>query len=329
MSSDHQRQLAIDRILSGVREAAEGSLRSYATAVAESATDEFRRQAAAETTHLRDTVQRLEITRIDVESQLAETRRLLEETRLNAEQLVAEAHSARDSAIAAEILRADAAIEEATRRMQEEFETRERTMESRVGDLTGQLAEAQAHAGRSRAFMDALASLDGTNSLGSVFERLMQFAVEVAPRVALFVVKGKSLSCWRTVGFDGQREPEVIADLRHDRSIGATAVRLGRLVTEPAADSSLATFSTPTGAASVAVAVPVSVSGRVVAVLYAERTEGDAAPLNVWCPSLERVSRYAGRTLETLTIQLAMRAGSSLVQPSHGRPGHPLSGGLS
>jgi hypothetical protein len=327
VSSDHQRQLAIDRILSGIREAAEGSLRSYATAVAESATDELRRQSAAETTHLRDTVQRLELTRIDIESQLAENRRLLEETRLHAEQLVAEANIACDSAITAETLRADAAIEEATRRMQEEYEKRQRTIEWRLADLAGQLAAAQAHAKRSRAFMDALASLDGTNALGSVLERLMQFAAEAAPRVALFLVKGKALSCWRTLGFDRHRELEVISDLGQDQSVVATAVGLGRLVTEPAADTSLATFSTPMGPASVA--VPVSVSGRVIAVLYAETAGAGAPPLADWCPYFETVSNYAGRILEALTIQLAMRTGSSLVQPSHGQPGHPLSGELS
>jgi hypothetical protein len=327
VSSDHQRQLAIDRILSSVREAAESSLRSYATAVAESATDEMRRESTAELASLRDTVQRLEITRIDVESQLAEAHRLLDEARRASEQLVADACTARDSAIADERLRADAAIDDATRRAQAELTLHQSKMESRVGELAREVASAQAQAERSRSIIAALGSLDHAVSLGGVLGQLVEVAARMVPQAAVFTVKDDRLSRWRTIGFDAVLEQEGLAHLLDERSVVTSALRQHRLVTAPAPEGALASFSTATAAAPASAAVPVSVSGRAVAVLYVETPDADGVTLQSWCPALEVAARCAGRALELLTIRLAIRAGSSLVQPSHGEA-PSSSGGL-
>ena len=332
MSSDHQRQLAIDRILSGVREAAEGSLRSYATAVAESATDEFRRQANAEIGHLRDTVQRLEITRIDIESQLAEARRLLEDARREADQLVADANATRDSEIAAERLRADAAIDDAARGAQAEITAVQQAMESRVAELTTQLAAASTEAGRARTLASGLESLDAAMSLRAVLDRVADLAGTLVTRGALFVIEGAAFTCWRVFGFDLEAEREGLAQLVALPSVVTEAVHDRRLVTRFQDDDTVASLSTASAAKRCGegeAGVPVFVAGRIVAVLYGETRHGDATPLNDWCPALATAARYAGRMLESLTIQLAMRAGSSLVRPSHVRSGHPLSEGLS
>jgi hypothetical protein len=318
VSSDHQRQLAIDRILAGVREAAEASMRSYATAVAESATDEFRRQANTEIAHLRDTVQRLEITRLDIESRLAEARRLLEETRREADQLIADANAARDSEIAAERLRADAAIGDAARRAQAEIAAIQQTMESRVEELTGQLAAASTEVVRARSLASALGSLDAAVSLSAVLDRLAELAATVVARGALFMVEGATFSCWRAIGFDPEGTPEALAQSADVRFILAAAVRDRRLVTRPMPDEAVASLSTATidRVDAAAAAVPVFVAGRIVAVLYGETQHRDGPLLDDWCPALETAARYAGRVLESLTIRLALQAGSPLVRPA-------------
>lgn len=328
MSSDHQRQLAIDRILSSVREAAEGSLRSYAAAVAESATDEMRRESTAELANLRDTVQRLEITRIDVESQLAEAHRLLDDARRASEQLVADANAARDSAIADERLRADAAIDDATRRAHAELTAVQSRMESRIAELTHEVASGEAQAARSRSIITALGSLGDATSLGGVLEQLVEVAAWMVPQAAVFMVKDDRLSLWRTRGFDAVLEQDGLAHLLDEGSVVAKALRQQRLATGSAPDGTLASFSTTTAAAVASAAVPVFVSGRAVAVLYAETPDADGDTLQPCCGALEAAARCAGRALELLTIRLAIRAGSSLVQPSHGEARPSVSGGL-
>jgi hypothetical protein len=321
VSVDHARQIATDRILSSVREAIDTALRSHADEVAEAATDEFRRQATADLSQARDALRRQELARIDAEAQLAEARRIADEVRRAAELDMSEVKSAHEAALAAERLRADGEIEDARRAAQTTVEHVQRTADARLADLTRRLAESD-FSGHTRSLVDALRSIDEAGSLSGVLERIMESARRAVGRVALLLVKGPQLQVWRSVGFDADGAPVPRHVVLDDGGLTEMAARQRRAMAERsggAADSS-GQQSAGSAAARVTAAFPITVAGDVVAVVYADApADGtdDASP--AWYHWMETLTIYAGRTLETLTIQLAMGFGSSLVQPSHER----------
>ena len=330
MSTDHARHVAIDRILSSAREGIDSALRSYAEEVAEAATDELRRQTSAELSHLRDALQRQELARIDAEAQLAEARRTVEEVKRGAELDMSDLRNAHESALAGERLRADAEIEDARRTAQAQVDDVQRSSETRYAELTRRLADSDNASTHRRLLGEALRSIDEAGSLSSVLERVTESAHGVVDRVALFLVKGQELHLWLSRGLEvdgGPVEPRRIAF--DDAGLVALAARERRAMTgwsSEVPDAVPPEFAAGDGARSAA-AFPVAIAGDVVAVVYADAPSDGTEASPSWYHWMETLTIYAGRTLETLTIQLAMGFGSSLVRPSHQVPGHRLSGG--
>jgi hypothetical protein len=329
--TDSRQQAAIDRILSSVRDVVEPTVRSYADEIVQTATAELRREADLATVDLRAALQRQEIARIDAESQVADLRRQLEAQKQAADEENMALRMALEAESASQQRRADAEIDEARRAAQASVDDMHRDMEARVSALTRQLAETEAEVAQGTALLESLRSLDEAGSLGGVLERLTQLASRFSDRAALLMVEGDRLFTRHLAGFAVGTGGSQRASLALDEAgvIGA-AVRQGRMVVRRASDvsdGSLSLFAADSDRA--AAAVPVLVSGAVVASLYVDAPHlgDDASPS--WCHAIETLARYAGRTLEALTIQLALGFASPLVQPSHGTaPGHPLSGGM-
>jgi hypothetical protein len=324
VSTDHARHVAIDRILLSAREGIDSALRSYAEELVESATEELRRTTTADLHHLHDALQRQELARIDAEAQLAEARRMVDEVKQAGELDMSELQNAHEAALAAERRRADAEIDDARRTAQAQVDDVQRTLEARVAELTRRLAEADHSSAHNRLLVDALRSIDEAGSLSGVLERVTESAHRVVDRVALLLIRGQELHVWRALGFEVDGRPLAPRQVAfEDAGLVAMAARARRAMSGPSTefpDAGRPEFAVRDGERSAA-AFPVAVAGDVVAVVYADApSDGtDAAP--AWYHWLETLTIYAGRTLETLTVQLAMGFGSSLVRPSHEAPG--------
>ncbi len=316
MSADSERQQTIDRLVASVRETAEASLRSYAEAVADAATEEIKKDAAARVAHLRDTIQRLELTRIDVESQLAESVRFLDEARRTAADDIAavEAKYAAALADAAELRRAQ---EEATGAADTALAAERRRADAAVADLHA-MRQARATAGAAR--IRSLRTLDEAGSLGVALGRLLDLAAEQAERAALLLVRNDTLALWRTAGFDSSSGPDAPDAAGNGSDVLRIAWREARCVVQRAGDdraAPLPPFAT-TGRPRDVVACPVPIGREVIAVLFADAAPGDAETVPEWCHAVEILARYTGRVLESLTIRLALDARTA--HPSAGAP---------
>jgi hypothetical protein len=173
---------------------------------------------------------------------------------------------------------------------------------------------------------DAIRTLDDAASLGEALDGLVQAAAREAGRAAVFLVKGDRLHDWRTVGF-GDGASERIQLALDEAGPLAEAVRGGRGVGRR---EDLPTFAAGLGPR-YAVAMPVTVGGAVVAILYADGPDADKDIEPVWPARLDVLARYAGRMLESITIRQA--AGLSAARPvrtglpSHAS-GHPPAGSI-
>jgi hypothetical protein len=124
-------------------------------------------------------------------------------------------------------------------------------------------------------------------------------------------VKGDALHAWRSIGFGVDGSPlEQVMPLS-DAGLAGLAARERRAIARPSGeltDPSKPRFAVGddggwTGA------FPLAVAGDVVAVLYADTSSDESADPPAWYDWVETMTVYAGRTLEALTIQLAMGFG--------------------
>jgi hypothetical protein len=142
----------------------------------------------------------------------------------------------------------------------------------------------------------------------------------------VFLVKGDRLHDWRTIGL-ANGSPERIHIALDEIGPFADAVRGDRGV---ARGDQLPAFAAGLGPR-YAVAMPVTVGGAVVAILYADAPDADKEIEPVWPARLDVLARYAGRMLESITIRQA--AGLSAprpVTPTSGShvSGHPPAGSV-
>jgi hypothetical protein len=179
---------------------------------------------------------------------------------------------------------------------------------------------ALAHAAR---FSDAIRSLDEARALGDVLETLAECAGREVDRAAVLVVKGERLQGWRLAGFGSGAPPAKSIDLPLDEAgLPGAVVRTGVAVSRPAVEPgpsqarqpALPPFAHDAGARH-ALALPVTVGGTVVAVLYGDAPRLDRpSDSSRWPALLDVLARHASRVLEAMTVQQA--AGLSLPRPT-------------
>jgi flagellar biosynthesis/type III secretory pathway protein FliH len=171
---------------------------------------------------------------------------------------------------------------------------------------TGDLAAGQRLA-------DAVRAIDRARSLSEILDTLASCAGREVTRVAVLLVQGPQLRGWRFLGFgpafDTASGFEIAVD---DSGIIAEAVRTAAAASadSAAAGSAPAFAQLPPGAESLA--VPVTMGGQVVAVLYGDQGTGEQGEPEVrlaWPSSLEVMTRHAARCLESVT---AFRAAQML-----------------
>ena len=211
----------------------------------------------------------------------------------------AEAESAASGAIAAE----RAAFE------QHLTAARAQAREQALADARGD--ERVADLARADRLLASVRTLDDAASLSDALDALARAAHLEAGRAVVLLVRGDELRGWAQAGFD-----DVVPDARAlilplaGSGLFAAAVSTGAPVSSNAADGS--TAAPPPLALDNAdrqgIAAPLSVDGRVVAVVYAD--DGGEAMREVpsaWPEHVELLARHASRCLEALTARQSVR----------------------
>ena len=151
----------------------------------------------------------------------------------------------------------------------------------------------------------AITEINEQKSQADILKALVNRASSFAPRVAFFVIKGDNASGWRGRGFEGTVGDEAIQQI---------SLSLGSDTVVSSAAKGLATWSGGPGShsednlllsrlgeepAQRIVAVPLSVRGRAVAVLYADSAGLDTESINL--EALETLVTVSGMAVELLS----------------------------
>jgi flagellar biosynthesis/type III secretory pathway protein FliH len=165
----------------------------------------------------------------------------------------------------------------------------------------------------------SIRAMDQARSLSEILDTLVGCAGREAARVGVFLVRGDHLHGWRFIGFgpplDDGNELQLLVS---DAGIVGDALGAGAASGDSVAGTSAPSFADlPAGRD--ALAVPVPMGGRVVAVLYADQGAADPVgesdtPREAWRETLGVMTRHAGRCLEAMT---AVRTAELLTGSSH------------
>jgi flagellar biosynthesis/type III secretory pathway protein FliH len=164
---------------------------------------------------------------------------------------------------------------------------------------------------------DAIRAIDRAGSLSETLDTLVGSAGREAARVGVLLVRGTELRSWRFIGFGTSLDDgSPIRLSMADAGILAEAIRTGSPVAADGKSPAPSFAELPRGRD--ALALPVPMSGQVVAVLYADQGPADRAaqPAAVWAGRLEIMTRHAARCLEAVTAVRAVQA-----RAGDGRPG--------
>lgn len=201
--------------------------------------------------------------------------------------------------------------------------------QSAAHDVEARAEERQFHLACGERLVAAMRDLDAAHSLTEVLNVVADHAAAEAFRAGVLIVQGERLHGWRFSGM-GDVQPQAV-DIPLDRS-----GLLGRAVAARAPVSTSDAVAAPGGGLPpfmvpppdrIGLAVPVSVGGRVVAVLYADNAGENAPPVpSHWPEVAEVLARHAGRCLEVLTFSragIAARAAQAS-SPAPAPPVQPL-----
>ena len=169
--------------------------------------------------------------------------------------------------------------------------------------VAARLDERQRDLGMVSAVLDATTALDEAASLSAALDVLVNAAAAHAGRVLLVVKRGEMLAGWRSTRPAADAiETAAIQIPLDDDGLVATAARSGRAQIGAGPPAGIAANGLHEPAA---IAVPLLVGGRVVAVLYAHEEAGTSEHVvpSAWPEVIEVLARHAARCLEVLTVQ--------------------------
>ena len=158
--------------------------------------------------------------------------------------------------------------------------------------------------------LESIRGLDGASSLSEVLDALALAAGREAARAAVVVLRNERIQGWRLSGFGARdKQPKSIDLTLPESGVIGMAIGAARAVTtrdSQNADVGPGFETLPPDR--MGLAVPVIVSGRVVAVVYGDAVTADGHDRHVpssWPELLEILARHAGRCLEALATQKA------------------------
>jgi hypothetical protein len=272
--------------------------------------DELQRKAADEIAALKQAIE-------DIRSQLGTAAQATEEARQQREAVESRLEDSRREAEERQ-----RELDE-IRRVIESAQQETEKARADAGDTRRELDSVRTALVRADSLVSGLRALNGARSLGDVLEGLFDLASRESGRAAVFLLRGGGLVVWRARGFDATALA-VGTDLPPGQAglVGAAAQTGARRDHPEDGGTGLPAFASGNGPCH-AVALPVEVSGSVIAVLYADKPEADKQEHARWPTILDQMARHAGRVLEAVTVRHAAamwapRAANALptVQPT-------------
>jgi len=292
--SEVERRMVADAMRARVEaEQAAAEAASQARRELEQAVAVERKRAEDEVGRLEGDVARLEaeVTRLGADSSKLAAE--LEETRKRAAREADETRS-----------RADGEVEDARKRAERDLAEAHAAFERERAATAAELTSARAAAsvpkvsGNGTAgILDGLRDIDNSTSLSTALVAVTRAAASQAPRAAMFVVHGSELREWPVEGVAGVDASPIRAEGR-EAGFLSDVLRTGEAMAigaggTPPAFARLAAGST-------AMAVPFTLGGQPVAVLYADdgHNGGSSAP---WGETVQILGRHASAFLAYLT----------------------------
>lgn len=145
----------------------------------------------------------------------------------------------------------------------------------------------------------AISDLDGTHTLAAALDLLLAHSGAVAGRAALFLIDGDRLKAWKSSGIP-EVDVQTVESATTGKDLLARAIQAGRAVPS-SADTPAPPFAR-LAADRDALAVPVMIGGRAVAVLYAD--SGTKPPPPGSAAAVELLARHASTVV---ALRTAMR----------------------
>src|SRR6266850_4651182 len=152
----------------------------------------------------------------------------------------------------------------------------------------------------------AITEINDQHSQSDILKLLVNRAASFAPRVAFFVIKGQQATGWRGRGFEGtvgdQSIQQISLSLNADTVISSATRSLTTWSGGPSshAEDHLLLNRLGEESAQRIVAIPLTVRGRAVAVLYADSAGLDSESINL--EALETLTRVSGMAVELLSV---------------------------
>jgi hypothetical protein len=231
-------------------------------------------------------------------------------------------------------------FEESTAKAEEDFKSRleeaaadaRREAETQIEQLREQLeasramtmavASSQSFSRSFETFKAAVEDIDSQRTQSDILAALVRHAAEFAPRVVFFVIRSGEAVGWKASGFENGLNDETVKLLTMPAQKppllrdALTSLRLAAINPQPWSDDvseALGVYGRP--APERAIAIPLLVLNKAVAVLYADSGSQPESSLNA--EAAESLTRIAGRTIE---LMLSRRGAE------HARPGAQIAG---
>jgi hypothetical protein len=154
--------------------------------------------------------------------------------------------------------------------------------------------------------LEGIRALDHSASLSEILDLLVLLAAKETPRAGVFLASGPPLRSWRCKGFeltvDESRSFEIAAE---EAGIIREAIRTGAAAASDGGLTSIPSFARLAFSCD-ALALPLTMGGQVVAVLYADAGVARTMPPGRRA-TLEILARHATRSLQVVTAFRAAR----------------------
>lgn len=269
--------------------------------------EDARRIAQAQVEDVQRTLEeRLAATRRELEDArraVDDTRRMLEDTRHGAETLRRQLDRAHSEMAEMRVRSAEEAQALVAVQLAAASESHQRRLTEGIDRARSELRDLAV--GEIRTLLESVRAIDEARSLGEVLDRLVQIHRRDVERLVVFVVTGDRLREWRAAGFP-EREPSERMDVGiTEAGVAGEAVRTGRAAVRVAEEGQTSGGFLPGADGRAAAALPVTISGAVVAVLHVDAPRPEPFLDARWPAIFEVLARHASRALEAITIQRA------------------------
>ena len=236
------------------------------------------------------------------------------EAERDAEQARTEAERQADARLQIEVAAAEArGRDHAEANAREEVAQLEHRVKERIEAAVAASREdlRSADLGASERLIDAVRAMDRDRSLTEILDSLASCAGRETARVGLLLWHGGKLHGWRFIGFGPAFDAaSTIVIPPGESGIIAEAIRTGDAISSDTSGALAAPAFAALPGGREGLAVPVTMNGDVIAVLYADQGTGAEAgrPSSLtWPDAIEILARHAARCLEAATAITALR----------------------